>query len=120
MPINVDLKLAVAILIVVASIGGIAAILLNPGVPEVSVADRAYYACAFLCQAALREGQSLDDGPCISHGLEAWDYEGWVCDIAHKPRQPVDDLPENQCPEFGSTASRFIELDPGCRLIRTV
>ena len=37
-------------------------------------------------------------GPCL--GVIK---EGWVADVAHDPRQKVDDEPENQCKAYRST-----------------
>jgi hypothetical protein len=31
----------------------------------------------------------------------------------------VDDVPANQCFEFGKTANHFIEVDPACNFIQT-
>jgi len=64
-----------------------------------------------------KKAQEIDmkDGPCL--GLIATD---WVLDIAHNPRQAVDEKSENQCPEFISgQAHHFIELDPNGKLIRS-
>jgi len=37
---------------------------------------------------------------------------GWVLDLVHNPRQPIDDLPENQCNSFVEGRSKhFVELD---------
>jgi hypothetical protein len=42
-----------------------------------------------------------------------------VADIAHEPRQPVDDEPANQCARFrNGEAHHFVELDPDGALIR--
>jgi hypothetical protein len=60
------------------------------------------------------EGLDFQDGPCLGVALE-----GWVADIAHDPRQDVDDLPENQCEAFRSgEVEHFVELDPEGRVIR--
>jgi hypothetical protein len=41
-------------------------------------------------------------------------------DIAHDPRQDVDDDPANQCQRYREgEASHFVELDPSGELIRT-
>ena len=43
----------------------------------------------------------------------------WFCDVAHLPRQSVDDLPENQCQDFREgKAKHFVEVTPNCKLIR--
>jgi hypothetical protein len=44
----------------------------------------------------------------------------WVVDVAHDPRQAVDDDPANQCEAYREgEADHFVELDPQGRLIRT-
>ncbi|MBU0530505.1 MAG: hypothetical protein ABIH52_02255 [Candidatus Aenigmatarchaeota archaeon] len=70
--------------------------------------------CRSECFNAKEAGTDLSAGPCLSS------HEDWVCDVAHDPRQDVDNLPENQCPEYGKTASHFVEVDPECKLIRIV
>lgn len=120
MSLSFDLRLALAIIIIVIVTAGIVYVFVVPRIPEVSDADRAMYACIFLCKAERNQGRSLDDGPCLSSGLEAWDLGDWVCDVAHKPRQDADKLPENQCPEYGMGASHFVEVSPVCEFIRAV
>lgn len=118
--LNFDHKLAIAIIIVVASIAGIFYILFIPTGPYVSDKDRAVFSCVFLCKAAENEGLVLDSGPCLSSGESGWELEEWVCDVAHNPRIPEDNLPQNQCPEFGRTASHFVEVNPNCIFLRAV
>ena len=45
----------------------------------------------------------------------------WACDVAHSPRQDVDESPNNQCQSYvrGET-HHFVEVSPECRLIRAV
>lgn len=60
-------------------------------------------------------GEDFSSGPCLTNAL----MEDWVLDIAHNPRQPIDDLPENQCPAYLEGRVRhFVELDPDGNLIR--
>jgi hypothetical protein len=62
-------------------------------------------------------GTSLADGPCIAESLT--DLPDWVVDIAHDPRQDVDDDPANQCQRFRDReASHFVELTPEGELIK--
>lgn len=63
-----------------------------------------------------KEGMDFSDGPCIDDDL----MEGWVADIAHDPRQPIDNQPENQCPSYGDTADHFVELDEDGELIQAI
>lgn len=60
------------------------------------------------------QGMDFTNGPCLSNDL----MPDWVADVAHKPRQPIDDLPQNQCPAFGKTARHFVELNPQGEFIR--
>lgn len=73
-------------------------------------------------QAAFRQaqasGQDLSSGPCISESLPS--LPDWVADIAHDPREPVDDVQANQCSRYSSgEAHHFVELAPDGTLIRT-
>ncbi len=57
----------------------------------------------------------LDKSPCLSNEIEP----DWVCDVAHSPRQAIDNLPENQCEAWrNKTAKHFVELDTNCNLIK--
>lgn len=59
--------------------------------------------------------EDFSNGPCLSNALRP----DWVLDIAHNPRQPIDDIPQNQCPAYVQrTAHHFVELDPEGDLIR--
>lgn len=64
---------------------------------------------------AKAQGVDMSRGPCLGV-IEP----GWVADVAHDPRQDVDDQPENQCPEYRSgEADHFVELDPEGEYIRS-
>jgi hypothetical protein len=115
-----DLKLALAVVIVVIAIAGVVYLVFSPNPFAPSDPDRALYRCVFMCMAAGSEGQDLGQGPCLSSGSPEWDIPDWVCDVAHFPREPVDNEPGNQCPEYGVTAFHFVEVDPECNLIRSV
>jgi len=69
--------------------------------------------CIMLCKEKQQE-LDLSRGPCLSGSI----IDDWVCDVAHDPREAVDDDPANQCPEFGDTASHFVEVSPECNFIR--
>ncbi len=86
---------------------------------KLSAKELAIKKCEELCKEALAQGRDLSDGPCLSTGNPKWDIEGWVCDIAHSPRIPeIDNLKENQCPEWGVSAHSFVEFTPECEFIR--
>jgi len=78
------------------------------------IKEKAKAACMQKCKDALSAGQDLSNGPCLDNKI----IEGWVCDVAHSPRQAVDDDPTNQCQEFGKTANSFVEVDPSCNFIK--
>lgn len=60
-------------------------------------------------------GINFTNGPCL--GLITQD---WVLDIAHDPRQPQDEKPENQCADFREgSANHYIEIDPDGKLIKS-
>jgi hypothetical protein len=72
-------------------------------------------------QAAYRQfiatGAPLESGPCISESLPG--LPDWVADIAHDPRQAVDDEPANQCQHYrDGEAHHFVELDQNGMLLR--
>jgi predicted small lipoprotein YifL len=72
-------------------------------------------------QAAYRQfiatGAPLEPGPCISESLPG--LPDWVADVAHSPRQAVDDEPANQCQRYrDGQAHHFVELDESGQLIR--
>jgi hypothetical protein len=66
---------------------------------------------------AKASGEDLGPGPCIAERLPG--LGDWVVDIAHDPRQPVDEVPANQCRRFrAGEAHHFVELTPRGRVIR--
>jgi hypothetical protein len=72
-------------------------------------------------QAAFSQAQAsgldLSTGPCISESLPS--LPDWVADVAHDPRQPIDDEPANQCQRYRSgDAHHFVELNIDGQLIR--
>lgn len=74
--------------------------------------------CIQACQQALKNNQDLSEGPCL---LDPMENEEWVCDVAHTPRQSVDNKRENQCNAwYEGTAKHFIEVTPECKFIKAV
>lgn len=95
--------LLVVALLLVAGCGG-----------EEDERERAIAAAHVAYEEAIAEGRDLADGPCLGVVLE-----NWVADVAHDPREEVDDRPENQCEAYRSgEAEHFVELDPEGELIR--
>ncbi|NPA86758.1 MAG: hypothetical protein GXO00_02005 [Candidatus Diapherotrites archaeon] len=84
------------------------------GIAEKAGASVAVERCVQLCIEAKERGMDLSNGPCLSNDVAP----GWVCDVAHWPRLPVDDDPANQCEAFGKTAFHFVEVDENCNVIR--
>lgn len=80
--------------------------------------------CINLCKEQLENGVDMDDDPCLSEleGVD-WEYDAWVCDVAHMPRVDADNDANNlnQCQNFLSgEASHFIEVSPYCEVIRVM
>ena len=81
-----------------------------------TIKESAIKLCIEKCKDALNSGINLTNGPCLSNRI----IEDWVCDVAHWPRQEVDNLKENQCPSYGKEANHFVEVNPNCELIRAI
>ena len=74
--------------------------------------------CVALCQSALTQGTDLSAGPCLGNPIPR--LATWVCDVAHQPRQAVDNRQDNQCPAFREgVAKHFVEVDENCQVIAT-
>ena len=66
-------------------------------------------------ERAKARGVDMSRGPCLGV-IEP----GWVADVAHDPREDVDDEPANQCAAYRSgEADHFVELDPDGEFIRS-
>lgn len=76
--------------------------------------------CINLCIEKKEQRIDLSTGPCLSDENPNWKIKDWVCDIAHYPRQDIDNKVENQCQEFrNGTAKHFVEVNTECNLIKT-
>lgn len=70
--------------------------------PDILVRARLRY------NEAVANQTDLTNGPCL--GKIADD---WVLDIAHLPREEVDNLPQNQCADYlNGSAHHFVEMTP--------
>jgi len=77
--------------------------------------DKAREKCIETCINATASDQNLSNGPCLSNEI----IPDWVCDVAHSPRQTVDNYPENQCSAFREGKARhFVEVNPKCNFIK--
>ncbi len=76
--------------------------------------------CIELCQRAKQQGMDLSQGPCLSDIMD-YNVSDYVCDVAHWPRQEVDNLAQNQCQEFrAGLKQHFVEVDENCKFIRKI
>lgn len=74
--------------------------------------------CIQICKSYNKD---LTNGPCLSDNNTDWNVNDWGCDVAHSPRQDIDDLPENQCQAFrNGQAHHFVEVNLNCNLIRAI
>jgi hypothetical protein len=79
--------------------------------------DQAITAAKSAYKDAVVRGVKLDSGPCIAEHLP--ELPDWVADVAHDPRQDVDDQSENQCRRYrDGQASHFVELTPDGEVIK--
>ena len=77
--------------------------------------------CLDSCSSSRNAGgfSELELGPCLLDPIP--NEPDWVCDVAHSPRQEVDNNPSNQCQSFlRGEAKHFVEVTPDCKLIRAV
>lgn len=66
-------------------------------------------------ERARAAGVDMSRGPCL--GVIK---PGWVADVAHDPREDIDDERANQCEAYRSgEADHFVELDPDGAFIRS-
>jgi hypothetical protein len=85
---------------------------------SISDKDKAIYACKKECNSLLNQSKDLSNGPCILNPIN--DVPDWICDVAHEPRQDIDNKIENQCSAFREEkAHHFVEVTPNCELIQT-
>lgn len=99
----------VAVVVVLVVLG---AVFLRRGSKKTRFDPRA--AAMVRLQEVRGEGADLTKGPCL--GILGPD---WVADVAHDPRQPVDDDPENQCAEYRTgEAKHFVELTVQGKILR--
>jgi hypothetical protein len=82
-----------------------------------SETDKAVAAAHQAYERAKKGGVDLSSGPCVAEMLPGLD--DWVVDVAHDPRQPIDDEAQNQCQRYREgEAHHFVELTPQGELIR--
>ncbi len=85
-----------------------------PPIPKTEV-DTAVNQAKHLYDQQKQLGQDFSSGPCLSNAL----LPDWVLDIVHNPRQPIDDLPQNQCSAYlQGRVTHFVELDTEGNLVR--
>jgi hypothetical protein len=95
----------------------IALIVLGCGGASEEEKDKAISAAHVAYQRAEKAGIDLGRGPCIAEDVPRLD--DWVVDVAHDPRQAVDDDPDNQCRRYREgDAHHFVELTPQGEVIR--
>ena len=84
------------------------------GGPSEEERDAAIDAAHAAYEEAIEQGVDMSNGPCLGEITE-----NWVADVAHEPREEIDDDPANQCEAFRKgDADHFVELDTDGNLIR--
>lgn len=85
----------------------------QPGISEKD--DQAVNQSQLLYREFIKTSPDISSGPCLTNAL----MPGWVVDLVHSPRQPIDDLEENQCKSFVEGRSEhFVELDLSGNVVR--
>ncbi len=86
----------------------------SPGVRQAVTKNAAIAEAKAVFIAQEAQGVDFTNGPCLSNNL----LPDWVADVAHNPREDVDDVAENQCSAYrNGTAHHYVELDPNGQLI---
>jgi hypothetical protein len=77
--------------------------------------ERAIVAAQRVFAEEQAKGTDFSNGPCIAEEV----IDDWSVDIAHDPRDEIDDRPENQCQFYrdGQT-NHFVELAPDGKVLR--
>jgi hypothetical protein len=84
------------------------------GGPSESEEDAAIAAARQAYAEAVEQGVDMSNGPCLGVVME-----NWVADVAHEPREDIDDESGNQCEAYRrGDADHFVELDPDGTVIR--
>jgi len=84
----------------------------NP--PEFVSVEEVITRCINECKSR-KDNEDFGNGPCLSNEIAP----EWVCDIAHAPREEIDNKPENQCSFYREgKAHHFVELDINCSIIK--
>ena len=79
--------------------------------------DQAKKKCINLCLMERQANRNLSLGPCLSNKIAP----DWVCDVAHYPREKIDNNPNYQCQAYrNGTAHHFVEVTPNCKFIRAI
>lgn len=79
--------------------------------------DRAIRLAQALFREKVAQGVDMTNGPCLAEEI----IPDWCVDVAHSPRQEVDNLPQNQCQSWrAGRVHHFVELDPEGNVIRAV
>jgi hypothetical protein len=111
-------SLLLALSLIVVGVTSAAVLLVNqnnPRPPSKNETDTAINQAKLVYNQKKLLGDDLSKGPCLSNAL----MPGWVLDIAHNPREDVDNDPANQCAAYiQGSAKHVVELDVEGNLIR--
>lgn len=112
---NLPKSLLVALALTAVILTALVTYILNFGGVTKNDIDIAVNQAKYLYEMEKSKDKDFSSGPCLSNAL----MPDWVADIAHSPRQAIDDLRENQCPAYlEGRARHFVELDLEGNLIK--
>jgi hypothetical protein len=84
------------------------------GGPSESEQEAAIAAARQAYDEAVEQGVDMSNGPCLGVIMN-----NWVADVAHDPREDIDDERANQCEAYRQgEADHLVELDPDGNVIR--
>lgn len=79
--------------------------------------DRAIRMAQVLFREKKAQGIDMTNGPCLADEI----IPDWAVDVAHSPREEIDNLPQNQCQSWrAGRVHHYVELDPEGNVIRAV
>lgn len=101
--------------LLVVSITALVTLSLNASDVSKADIDTAVNQAKYLYKMEKVKGRDFSSGPCLSNAL----MPDWVAEIAHNPRENIDELEANQCPAYiEGRAHHFVELDLEGNLIK--
>lgn len=116
------MKIMLPLLALALLLGGCVAVeqrMTSPSMPSPVIETAETISVEEACIRACEQTKgNIENGPCLLNPISGSE---WVCDIAHSPRQDIDNRQENQCSAYmEGTARHFVEVSTDCKLINKI